>query len=74
MERNTHLREAIRALAPTHEQRAARLGVSARMIIWYLQGRHTPSLAVLARANDPSLLEAARRDAEELAEVVDIAA
>lgn len=63
MERNPNLRAALQALAPTNEQRAERLGVSTRMIIWYLQGKHTPSLRVLARAGDISLLEAAQRDA-----------
>lgn len=53
-ESNTRLREAIRNLAPTHAQRAKKLGVSVRMVIWYLDGTHTPSLKVLRRV--PELL------------------
>ncbi len=74
MERNPHLRAALRALAPTNDKRAKKLGVSTRMIIWYLQGKHTPSFRVLARANDSSLLEAAQKDALLLDESLQIAA
>lgn len=74
MERNPNLRAALLALAPTNGKRAEKLGVSTRMIIWYLQGKHTPSIRVLTRANDPTLLEAVQKDALLLRELGQIAA
>lgn len=42
-----HFCRALRALAPTHEKRAERLGVSVRSIIYYLQGESIPHLRII---------------------------
>lgn len=60
MSKYPHFSQALRELAPTNKERAARLGVSVRSVIYYMRGDFLPPTKVIKR--HPQLDAALARD------------
>ena len=52
------LQRAIADLGETNTERAERLKVTPRMVAWYLDGEHVPSVKTLKKAAIPELIDA----------------
>lgn len=60
------LHQAIIDLAPTVPERAKRLKVHPRMIAWYLNGKHSPTIDTLHKSGLPELVEALILDLQDI--------